>query len=157
MQLEVNVEDWKTILAKEITENRQPITNGSGLPFPEQIAPSTSATQPMRPPLTSGPQVDLSLFEGPEMESAPIGAPQGILCLLVVSNWVPHHSVVHKGVIVFRPVLSLMRHPDKEETMKMIEMVVMLDRELHKCSNRGIEFEFGNQAQRPSCFSWTHQ
>ena len=69
VQLERNIEEWKNILAKEIAENRQPVASGSGLPFTKQIAPSTSAAQSMRSPLIGEPQVDLSSFEGPEMES----------------------------------------------------------------------------------------
>ena len=62
------VEEWKNISAKEIAKNKQPIASGSGLPFTEQIAPSTLATQSMRSPLIGEPQVDLSSLEGLEME-----------------------------------------------------------------------------------------
>ena len=55
----------------------------------------------------------------------------------MVANQAPHHSVVHKGVTVCRLVLYLMHDRDKVETMKKMEMVVLLDGELYKYNNSG--------------------
>ena len=72
----MNVEEWETIFAKEIAENRQPVASGSGLLVLEQIAPSTSTTQSMRSPLIGEPQVELSSFEGMAIASTPMSGPQ---------------------------------------------------------------------------------
>ena len=117
VQLENNVEKRKTILRKEITENRQPVPSGSGLPFSEQIAPGTFAIQAMRPPLTGGSQGDLPTFEGQERDSVPIN--------------------INKEIVVFCLVLCLMRRQDKVATMEMVNMVILLDQELYNYNNRG--------------------
>ena len=75
MQLETNVEEWKTILAKEIAESWQAVASGSGLPFAGKFAPRTLATPSMGSPLVSEPQVELSLFQDPEIESTPMSGP----------------------------------------------------------------------------------
>ena len=72
----MSVEEWKTILTKEIEKNRQPVTSGSGLPFPEQIASCISAVPSMRSQLVSEQQVELLSFEGLEIESTPMSGPQ---------------------------------------------------------------------------------
>ena len=73
----------------------------------------------MRTPLTGDPQGDLSPFEGQEIDFAPISRQQGSRRVLFG--------------FVFDASLGQVETMD---TMEMVEMVVLLDQELHKYSNR---------------------